>query len=40
MTRGEVDTAAYGRLGVEIGDEVEAEFVGTVSDHDGVGVGT
>jgi hypothetical protein len=40
VSGGEVDSAAYGRLWVEIGDEVKAEFVGTVSDHDGVGVGS
>ena len=40
VSGGEVDSAAYGRLGVEIGDEVKAEFVGAVSDHDGVGVGS
>ena len=40
MSGCEVDSAAYGRLGIEIGDEVKAEFVGPVSDHDGVGVGS
>jgi hypothetical protein len=40
VSGGEVDSAAYGRLGIEIGDEVKAEFVGPVSDHDGVGVGS
>jgi hypothetical protein len=25
-------------LGIKVGDEIEAEFVGSVSDHDGVGV--
>ena len=40
LTCGQEDAGADSRMGVKVGDEIEAKFVRPVADHDGVGVGT
>ena len=39
MSASEVYAAGDGGLRIEVRDEIETEFVGAVSDHDGVCVG-
>ena len=40
LTGGQEDTGADGRVGIKVGDEIEAKFVWPVADHDSIGVGT
>jgi hypothetical protein len=40
LTSSQKYPSADGRMRIKIGDEIKAELMGTMADHDGVGIGT